>query len=135
MNLPVQTATGQLGLTRTYPGTADQVRQVRDDLSRVLDGCPAADDVILCASELATNAIQHSRSREPGGTLTVRCEISHGSHVRLQVEDHGGPWPEPSPDPARGRGLAIVRALANGFTITANDSGRIVSATLHWPSA
>jgi anti-sigma regulatory factor (Ser/Thr protein kinase) len=35
-----------------------------------------ADDVILCASELAANAATHSRSRLSGGTFTVRIKIS-----------------------------------------------------------
>jgi anti-sigma regulatory factor (Ser/Thr protein kinase) len=135
MNLPVRTATSQLVLSRTYPGTPDQVRQVRDDLRRALDGCPAADDLILCASELATNAVRHSRSRESGGTFTVRCEIRPDAHTRLQVEDDGGPWSEPSSDPIRGRGLEIVRALTSRFTITPTATGRAVSATFDWPSA
>ncbi|HVB44406.1 MAG TPA: hypothetical protein VNF47_17140 [Streptosporangiaceae bacterium] len=46
----------------TFPGTADQVRRARRLLADVLDGCPVADDVILCLSELATNAILHSAS-------------------------------------------------------------------------
>jgi hypothetical protein len=35
----------------TYPGTTSQVRAVRADLRGLLDGCPMADDVILCASD------------------------------------------------------------------------------------
>lgn len=135
MNQPAQTATGRLALTRVYPGAADQVRQVRDDLRRLLDGCPVAGDVILCASELASNAIQHSRSREPGGKFTIRCEISAGAHVRIQVEDDGGPWTSRALDPTCGRGLEIVRALANALTITTTVTGRTVSATLAWPVA
>lgn len=131
MNLPVQTARGQPGLTRTYPGTADQVRQVRADLRRLLDGCPAADDVILCASELATNAIQHSRSRRPGGTFTIRCEINPGRHVHIQVEDDGGPWTEPPRNSERRRGLDIVRALGR-CEVSVIPAGRIVSTRIAW---
>ena len=40
-----------------YPGRADQVRHVRRALARHLAGCPAADEAILIASELAANAI------------------------------------------------------------------------------
>jgi anti-sigma regulatory factor (Ser/Thr protein kinase) len=59
---------------RSYPGTVDQVRQVRADLAPVVDGCPVADDLILIASELCTNAIVHTRSGQPDGTFTVRAE-------------------------------------------------------------
>jgi hypothetical protein len=41
---------------RTYPGTTGHISAVRDGLRALLHGCPMADDVILCASELATNA-------------------------------------------------------------------------------
>ena len=60
----------------TYPGTAEHIRIVRADLRAVLHECPMADDVILCASELAANAAIHTRSRLPGGTFTVRVKIS-----------------------------------------------------------
>jgi anti-sigma regulatory factor (Ser/Thr protein kinase) len=62
----------------TYPGAAEHIRAVRADLRPLLVGCPIADEMILCASELAANAALHSNSRLPGGTFTVRAEISPG---------------------------------------------------------
>jgi hypothetical protein len=50
-----------------YPGTIDQARHVRADLARVASASPVADDLVLLASELATNAILHSRSGHPRG--------------------------------------------------------------------
>jgi hypothetical protein len=35
---------------RSYPGTDDQVQQVRKDLAPLVDGCPFADDFVLLAS-------------------------------------------------------------------------------------
>ena len=55
----------------TYPGTAEQIRVVRADLRALLDDCPMADDVLVCASELATNAVLHSHSRLAGGTFAA----------------------------------------------------------------
>jgi anti-sigma regulatory factor (Ser/Thr protein kinase) len=81
----------------TYPGAAEYVRQVRQNLRPLLHDCPMADDIILCASELAANAALHSNSRRPGGTFTVRAEISPGRHARIEVEDNGGPWTPRSP--------------------------------------
>ena len=119
----------------TYPGTPDQIRQVRVDLRGVLDDCPIAADVTLCASELAANAVRHSRSRYPGGTFTVRAEISPGAYVRIEVEDDGGPWIEPSADQDRGRGLDIIRALAGDWATYAGTGHRIVSVRLTWPDS
>ena len=72
----------------TYPGTSEHVRFVRADLDAVLHECPMADDVILCASELAANAAIHSRSRLPWGTSTVRAK----SRKVQQPTDPGQPW-------------------------------------------
>ena len=44
----------------TYPGTPGQARRVRAALRAPLQGCPAADDVILLVNELAANAIAFS---------------------------------------------------------------------------
>src|ERR1017187_5898386 len=89
----------------TYPGSAEHISAVRADLRPILRDCPMADDVILCASELAANAALHSHSRLPGGTFTVHAKLSRGDHVWLEVDDGGGPWtPKPS-DPARAHGL------------------------------
>jgi len=41
---------------RTYPGHPAQVAQVRRDLIGHLASCPAADDAVLIASEIAANA-------------------------------------------------------------------------------
>src|SRR5215470_7344374 len=76
----------------TYPGAAEHIRAVRADLRLLLHGCPMADEVILCASELAANPALHSNSRLPGGTFTIRATINPGRHVRVEIEDDGGPW-------------------------------------------
>jgi anti-sigma regulatory factor (Ser/Thr protein kinase) len=126
---------------RTFPAVPAQVAEARRFLAGLLDGDPAAGDAVLCLSELATNAIVHSRSREPGGSFTVRAQ-SGGRRLRVEVTDQGGPWPTgtpthpnpadeptstcthsspdeptetpsgPSLDEATGRGLLIVSQLA-----------------------
>ena len=54
---------------RDYRGTIDQARYVRTDLAKVAADCPVADDMVLLASELATNAILHSKSGHPDRTF------------------------------------------------------------------
>ena len=97
----------------TYPGSMEYVSAVRADLRALLPGCPMADDVILCASELAANAAVHSASGMPGGTFTVRAALHAGCHVRVEVEDKGGPWVAPLSHQGGHHGLDIVRALAS----------------------
>jgi len=101
-------------------------------MRRLLDGCPVADDVILCVSELAANAALHSNSRRSGGTFTVRADSHPGAGVRIEVEDGGGPWISAAPDPSHGRGLGIVRALADDWGIATTPAGRAVWARITW---
>ncbi len=42
---------------RTFHGRTDQVACVRHEIAAHLDGCPAASDAVLIASELSANAI------------------------------------------------------------------------------
>jgi serine/threonine-protein kinase RsbW len=119
----------------SYPGSAEHIRAVRADLRPVLRDCPMADDVILCASELAANAALHSRSRLPGGTFTVHAKISPGDHAWIEVEDDGGPWTPKPGDPSGAHGLDIVRALASDCGIDGDHHTRTVWARFDWPTS
>ena len=110
-------ATTSATCSRTFPATPVQAREARLFLVTILGDQPlaAAADALLCLSELATNAIVHSRSRQPGGSFTVRAQLD--SHrLRVEVCDQGGPWHSPgqaSADEQNGRGLLIVGQLAS----------------------
>jgi serine/threonine-protein kinase RsbW len=108
---------------------------MRRELAGVLDGCPSADEIILCASELAANAVQHSRSGRPGGTLTLRVEVSRGDYVRIAIDDDGGPWAAVVSSLDRGRGLVIVAALTADWGTTTGPVGRTVWALFDWPAS
>ncbi len=110
-----------IGWSRAFPAAPEQVREARRFVAGILDGCQAADDAILCLSELATNATLHSRSREPGGHFRVRAEV-HGNRVRVEVTDQGGPWERSAKDDEQnGRGLLVVAQLARNFGRTGDD--------------
>ena len=117
----------------TYPGATEHIRAVRADLRAVLEECPRSDDVILCASELAANAAQHSRSRLPGGTFTVRVVVSPDCYVRIEVQDNGGPWNQGMIDPTRHHGLDLVRAVADEWGIDGDRTTRTIWARFDWP--
>ena len=109
----------KITLERDYPGEASQAMRVRADLAEVASGCPAADDLILLASELAANATTHSKSGKPGGRFTVRVNLYPGDYAWAEIIDQGGPWTPPAPgkEPGcgpktHGRGLEIVDAIA-----------------------
>ena len=111
----------------TFPGRADQVRVVRKGVGEYLAHCAACDDVVLIASELATNAIRHSLSRF--GHFTVRVE-RYDTHVYPEVEDAGGPWVPRPQDGRSHHGLDIVAALARTWGITPLPGGCVVWAAV-----
>ena len=119
---------------QVLPAGHDQVGVARAFISAILAARPAADDAVLCVSELATNAVLHSASRNPGGTFTVRAAI-FDDHVRIEVEDNGGTWDEHPRSDSRPHGLDIVRELAadcgrDGSPLT----GWVAWARLEWRS-
>ncbi|MEU5061303.1 ATP-binding protein [Streptomyces sp. NPDC001939] len=82
------------------------------------------DDVKVCVSELATNAIKHG-SRAGRGFL-VRV-ASRDERLRVEVCDGGGndgqaPYvKEPAADVASGRGLYLVATLADDWGVKRHD--------------
>jgi len=129
-NLPAAAAPAVTG--RVFPGEAGQVRAARRFLAGLLDGCPAAGDALVCVSELATNAVLHSRSGRPGGRFSVCAALRAGS-VRVAVADEGGPWgQERDGDGQSGRGLLIVRALAGRWGRDEGGAGRTVWFEIDW---
>jgi anti-sigma regulatory factor (Ser/Thr protein kinase) len=107
-------------------GSPARARKFADEVrSRAGLSCDGLD---LLVSELVTNAVRHA-SRDIELTVTVS-----GDRVCAQVRDD-------SPDPPRrreatsshhsGRGLAIIEALAGGWTVIWHDDGtKTVAAAL-----
>jgi Histidine kinase-like ATPase domain len=119
------------GYASTFHGRAEEASRVRREIAAYLDNCPAADDMVLIASELAANAIVHTRSR--GSTFRVRCRLTPRT-ARIEIEDLGGPW-RPRQPGGRPHGLDIIQALTgqDGWgTQPAGTGGRIVWASLSW---
>lgn len=121
-------------LVRTFPAREAQISKARHAVEAFLAGVPDITEdtayVAMCiVSELATNSVLHSKSRE-GGTFTVRAEILSGCVVWVEVEDAGGEW-EWSGRHAReedqdGRGLELVEGLCENWGIENLSNGRRV---------
>lgn len=109
-------------LSRTLPGEPGSVAEARRLLRRFLADHHRADDAELILSELATNAVRHSRSRAAGAVFEVRVQLKPGL-LRIEVVDQGAPTrsaPAGEPDESfgpreSGRGLLIVEALADDW--------------------
>lgn len=130
---PTPAYPGRRWEARRYPGTpltcARFRSDLRDDLA-TLSGIPrqAREDIELCASEAFANAVTHSRSRRPGGTvirlLSTPLVMGRKTTMRLCVIDEG-PLGRPSARPTirrsteewetteSGRGLLLIHHLAD----------------------
>ncbi|MEU5090665.1 ATP-binding protein [Streptomyces sp. NPDC021356] len=87
------------------------------------------DDVLLCVSELATNALLHGVP--PGRGFAVLLMLHAGSVLRVEVHDSGGGEvrePEASAESEHGRGLLLVAALADKWGVEERSPGKIVWA-------
>jgi serine/threonine-protein kinase RsbW len=119
-----------------WPGCPEAVGEARAWVAACLPGCPVADDVVLCTSEAASNAVKFTRSGA-GGKFTVRVAIT--DRVRVEVADQGGPGAPTVRDPGEGaeggRGLAVIEALAAGWGVTGGQAGRCVWMEFPWPDA
>jgi anti-sigma regulatory factor (Ser/Thr protein kinase) len=117
-------------LLRVLPGKPEAVGAARQIARELLgDEHPATQTAMLLLSELVTNAVLHSKSGEPGGSVTVAlCSVPAG--ILIQVRDDGGPS-EPrvsaiSADGAEhGYGLLLVDALAERWGTIPSPDGRV----------
>ncbi|MFD0774623.1 ATP-binding protein [Streptomonospora algeriensis] len=106
---------------RTFPGTPDECREARLwARMHMRPFCDVADSVELVVSEFFGNALRHSASGEPGGTVFISLVGLVSGALHLEVHDEGPRSDAPrtaarvvSPDLQRldGRGLFIAAAL------------------------
>ncbi|HJT02013.1 MAG TPA: ATP-binding protein [Pseudonocardiaceae bacterium] len=81
----------------------------------------------LVATELVTNAVEHARS---SSQLTVTYT---GAVLHVSVRDYSASIPRPRPidiDARRGRGLHLVAALAQNWSVDRHQDGKTIWASL-----
>jgi serine phosphatase RsbU (regulator of sigma subunit)/anti-sigma regulatory factor (Ser/Thr protein kinase) len=116
LNFPADVS--QLGFARTA---------LRNWLTR-LQGEPGQTmNMLIAAGEAVANAIEHGHRDSLQGTIRLVASAVL-DQVHLTISDTGS-WkpPQPTPDPTRGRGIALMRGLMHDVTI---DHG-IAGTTVH----
>ena len=113
----------------TLLGRPEHVRTARQFVTRTIGSDhPRADAAILLTSELVTNAVTHSRSRLPGGTIEL-VVATKSSGLLICVTDNGSDSKVPtigvSPGRENGNGLLLVESLADIWGYL-HDSARTV---------
>lgn len=114
----------------TIAGRKQSVPQARTFVDGILGrGHPHGDVARLLVSELVTNAVQHTRSRRPGGTVTlVVIDLADG--IRVEVSDEGSlrsvPVVRDDLTATSGRGLFLVQSLADDWGYLSDPGGTTV---------
>ncbi|MEU8249326.1 ATP-binding protein [Nonomuraea sp. NPDC048916] len=128
---PVEQAVepGARDLLVRFPGVPSQVSRARELVTGVLGrDHPLYNDCVLLLSELATNAILHSRSGE-GGSFQVSVHVS-GALVRVWVRDGGSDGApcacRTGPQSTGGRGLPLIEALSHRWGLTRENGATTV---------
>ncbi|MEU5595165.1 PAS domain S-box protein [Streptomyces sp. NPDC020298] len=117
-------------VTTALPATPASVPEGRAFLSRTLTSwecAAAADDALLLLSETLTNAVQHAEG--PLGLRLCRTDTD----LTVEVSDRSPHLPQPrlaSEDEESGRGLFLVRTLADSWGVRPTDEGKTTWFTL-----
>ncbi|MET9604578.1 ATP-binding protein [Streptomyces sp. NPDC006512] len=122
MNLNIQAALLRERLYLRAPQSVAAARHFTRDTLYAWDATARQDDVLLCVSELATNALRYGVPRGRGYLLRL---LVFGGTVRAEVHD-SGPGLARMTDGPPGRGLTLVAALADGWGVLPRSPGKVV---------
>ncbi|KAB8197662.1 ATP-binding protein [Nonomuraea phyllanthi] len=118
---------------RNFPGTRAQISEARQFVTSYLGDRPETDTAQLVVSELATNAIRHTRSGLPGGRFGVTVHAGIDLLI-IAVLDEGSPSVphlcQAEDEEQSGRGLHLVETLTTRWGIHGDETGRTVWALL-----
>ncbi|MGA4846998.1 ATP-binding protein [Streptomyces sp. G5(2025)] len=128
----------------TLPSDPASVSAARAYVANVLTewGLPGeaevADTIRLIVSELATNAVQHTRGQSP--TFTVDVQLDRDERLRIGVTDSHPRYPRRLPAAVQqdnGRGMVIIRWLTAecGGKLSVSptaEGGKTVWISLPW---
>ncbi|MGW1531110.1 ATP-binding protein [Streptomyces aureus] len=121
---------------RPFPGLPQQVAEARYFVAALMEaeGPRMVENAVFIVSELASNAVRHSRSGRKGGWFLV-IVVLDDDRVRIEVIDEGGDdrpqllaandWEEEG-----GRGLLLMATCAKDWGVKERMHGRSVWAEL-----
>jgi anti-sigma regulatory factor (Ser/Thr protein kinase) len=107
----------------TLPPSRTSPKQARDAVAAHFSGEHRCGELLLCLSEVVTNAIRHAAT---GVRLTV---ARHDDRVRVEVADSSPVLPvrrTPAPDAPSGRGLRILDQLTAAWGTRPTAEGKVV---------
>ena len=127
--------------SRDFPGEPRQVSHARSWVAKLLPACAPLDDLLIFTSELASNAVTHTRSGQPGGQFTVEVTWNPRT-ARIVVGDQGShEVPVTAAIPGAqdaflesGRGLLLVDMMSAAWGMAGDATARWLWADVDWRS-
>ncbi|WP_286259335.1 PAS domain S-box protein [Streptomyces graminofaciens] len=117
-------------ISTDLPAVPSSVPEGRAFLNKALalwDCADKADEALLLLSETLTNAVQHAE----GPIVVHLCRTT--TDLTIEVSDHSSHLPQPrsaGEDEESGRGLLLVRTLADNWGVRPTDEGKTTWFTL-----
>lgn len=127
---PASSVPGNVWWSGVFPGDLARLGEVRGWVRGLLPESGHRGDVVLAASELAANAVRHTRSGAEGGRFTVEVCGAPG-WTRVVVGDQGSP--DSAPHVVEQHGLFVVRGLSLVWGTAGDEEARYVWADVVRP--
>lgn len=112
---------------REFQPEPESTAAVRRFVADALTGTSRLDDIVLTASELASNAVRHAQT-----PYTVRL-MQHQKRIRLEVSDGSSTVPTLDGLPDSHRGLRIVNAAADEWGVDVGQDGKTTWTEFNTP--
>jgi anti-anti-sigma factor len=115
-------------LDRVTPAESGRLADLRREVSEWTAAAGLSEDLaydlLLAYGEAAANAVDHAYAGTSG---TFDTHLVHtGTAVQATVRDHGRWRPAPADPGARGRGLQLIRAMADDVRLDTSDTGTTI---------
>ncbi|MER6450494.1 ATP-binding protein [Streptomyces venezuelae] len=123
MNPTIQAALVRERLYLRTPRSVAAARQFTRDTLQVWGVADRTGDLLLCVSELATNALRYGVP--PGRGYLLRLFGFEDATLRIEVHD-GGPGFSRIAGGPHGKGLTLVTALADEWGVLPRTPGKVV---------
>jgi anti-sigma regulatory factor (Ser/Thr protein kinase) len=116
-------------LSRVVPARPEELAGLRHALRRWLAAVGVtgaeAGDLLVAAGEAAANAVEHAYRGGPG-ELVFDARLAAGRELTVTIRDRGHWRAVPAPGD-RGRGLPLMRALADSVAVAVGEGGTVVT--------
>jgi serine/threonine-protein kinase RsbW len=124
-------ADGHDPLNISEAANAEDARRLRHTLQTWLEHHHVPEelriDIALATNEAISNVVEHAYRDQPPGVVSLSARRTV-KHVVVSVSDQGT-WRPPPADPgSRGRGLAIIRAVATTVDVDTGPGGTTITA-------